>query len=413
MKATLLTLALLALAVPALADDVFDTIDDALTFSADHDAIRVRLSGTVDLEAYAFKQPAPAFIVSSGTDLFQPRFSNFLDAQLGPYFYAFAQTRLDRDFDPTNEDLKFRLDEYALRLTPGQNGAFNLQLGQFASVVGNWNPRHLSWDNPFVNAPLPYEYLTGVWDVEVAKTSAILALWDNTGAKPSTRFPIKTRSLSILWGPSYATGASVSGTLGQFDYAAELKNASLSSRPQDWSIVDRGFQHPTLSTRLAYRPDASWNFGLDASEGPYLLNDTPASEFPRGYGLGDYREIVYGVDAAWLWRNWETWAELYDARFQDPTVGNLDSVAYYVEARYKFTEKFFLSGRWNQERFNALPNGAAAPLYWAPDVWRIDVGPTLRFTAHTQLKLEYSFQREDTIIGQTNRIWAAEFTLRY
>ena len=29
----------------------------------------------------------------------------------------------------------------------------------------------------------------------------------------------------VIWGPSYATGVSVSGRLGRFDYAAELKNA--------------------------------------------------------------------------------------------------------------------------------------------------------------------------------------------
>src|ERR671935_240996 len=73
---------------------------------------------------------------------------------------VFACTAYAFDID----DVLDRLDEYALRITPWQDGRFTLQLGKFATVVGNWVPRHLSWDNPFINAPLVYDNFTAIQD---------------------------------------------------------------------------------------------------------------------------------------------------------------------------------------------------------------------------------------------------------
>jgi hypothetical protein len=40
-------------------DDFLDRVDDQLSFGGWNDAVRVRVSGTVDLEGYALSQPAP------------------------------------------------------------------------------------------------------------------------------------------------------------------------------------------------------------------------------------------------------------------------------------------------------------------------------------------------------------------
>src|SRR5438105_11969711 len=137
-------------------EDLFDRLDSALTFAAFQDNLRTRLSGTIDLEAYHFQQPAPGLIDSKIDNLFNPRLTLFLDAQFGKQIYFFAQSRLDRGFDPSNRGAQIRLDEYAVRITPWEDGRFTLQLGKFATVMGNWVARHLSWDNPFINAPLVY-----------------------------------------------------------------------------------------------------------------------------------------------------------------------------------------------------------------------------------------------------------------
>src|SRR5437667_2921230 len=368
-------------------DDFLDRLDTALTIASFHDNLRLRLSGTIDLEAYRLQQPAPGLIDSKIDNLFNPRLTLFLDAQIGSHIYFFTQARLDRGFDPSDEGAQVRLDEYALRITPWADGRFTLQLGKFATVVGNWVPRHLSWDNPFVDAPLVYENITAISD-KVAPHSAydfVFTMYANE----------KYSFNPVIWGPSYATGVSVSGRLGRFDYAAELKNASLSSRPESWSATEVDFEHPTFSARVGFRPNQMWNFGLSASDGPYFRPEAEQT-LPPGRSTGDYREFVLGQDAGFAWHHLQLWAEFYEARFEVPRVGDADTFAYYFEAKYKFTPQLFGALRWNQQLFSNIPDGAGGQVRWSQDLWRIDAAAGYRFTSHTQLKLQYSFQKEST-----------------
>src|SRR5260370_19350778 len=121
-------------------DDSLDRLDTALSISAFHDNLRARLSGTLDLEIYNFEQPAPGLIDSKIDNLFNPRLTLFLDAQIGSQIYFFAQSRLDRRFDPSDHGAQVRLDEYALRVTPCQHCRLTLQVGTFPTVVCNWAP---------------------------------------------------------------------------------------------------------------------------------------------------------------------------------------------------------------------------------------------------------------------------------
>src|SRR6184192_1242450 len=270
-------------------DDFFDRLDTALTISAFHDNLRARLSGTLDLEIYHFEQPAPGLIDSSIDTLFNPRLTLFLDAQVGSHIYFFSQSRLDRGFDPSDNGAQIRLDEYALRVTPWDDGRLTLQIGKFATVVGNWIPRHLSWENPFINAHLVYGFY----------------YYQKYAFNP------------VIWGPSYASGISVSGRLDRFDYAVEMKNASLSSRPESWYITENDFENPTFSGRVGFRPNEAWNLGFSASEGPYFRREAEPT-LPAGDAIDDYREFVLGQDVSFEWHHLQVWAECYEARFQVP-----------------------------------------------------------------------------------------------
>ena len=384
-------------------DDFFDRLDTALTLSAFHDNFRARLSGTLDLEFYNFQQPAPGLINSSIDNLFNPRLTLFLDTQIGSQIYFFAQSRLDRGFDPSNHGAQVRLDEYALRITPWGDGRLTVQIGKFATVVGNWVPRHGSWDNPFVNAPLVYENITPVSD-KIAPASVS----DFVSASLADKYELN----SVIWGPSYASGVSLSGRLDRFDYAVEMKNASLSSRPESWWVTESGFEPPTFSTRVGFRPNEAWNFGFSASEGPYFRREAEPT-LPPGRDIGDFREFVLGQDASFAWRHLQVWAEFYEARFQVPRVGNADTFAYYVEAKYKFTPQLFGAIRWNQQFFGDVSNSDGESLRWSQDIERIDLAAGYRFTSHTQLKLQYSFQHDITGQANDNHLVAAQLTTRF
>ena len=385
-------------------DDFLDRLDTALSISAFHDNVRARLSGTLDLEIYNFEQPAPGLIDSNIDTLFNPRLTLFLDAQIGSQIYFFAQSRLDRGFDPSDHGAQVRLDEYALRVTPWQDGRFTVQIGKFATVVGNWVPRHLSWDNPFINGPLVYENVTAIQD-KYAAFSPLAFIY-------SPYYYGKYAFNPVIWGPSYASGISVSGQLGKFDYAVEMKNASLSSRPESWYVTENGFENPTFSGRFGFRPNEAWNFGLSASEGPYFRREAEPT-LPPGRDIDDYREFVLGQDVSFAWRHLQLWAEFYEARFEVPRVGNADTFAYYIEAKYKFTPQLFGAIRWNQQLFSTISDGYGHNVNWSPDLGRIDIAAAYRFTPHMQLKLQYGFQHETSSPGDDNHLFAAQFTIRF
>jgi hypothetical protein len=388
----------------AFAQDFLDRVDESLTRSAFHDNVRVRLSGLIDLEFFRIDQPPLGLINTDDRFLFNPRLSLFLDAQLGSRVYLFVQSRLDRGFDPSDAGAQVRLDEYALRLTPWEDGRFNLQIGKFATVVGNWVERHHSWENPFITAPLPYEHFTAISDILVPLSAEDFV----SQLAPNERYEHNP----LIWGPSYATGISAAARLGKFDLAVEMKNSALASRPGSWNALDSGFDQPTVSARVGFRPNESWNIGFSASDGPYY-RPRAASGLPGGRDTEDFRELVLGQDISFAWHHWQWWAEFYETRFEVPRVGDADTFAYYLEGKYKFTPQFFAALRWNQQLFGTVRDPAGQSLRWGDDVWEIDGALAYRFTPHTQLKVQYTLQDERSASTDLNHTLAAQFTVRF
>jgi hypothetical protein len=404
---------LVSAATVRASDGFFDRLEQVLTVSSASGNARARLSGTLDLEAYALARPVPGVIDAAGHALFNPRLTVFADAQGGPRWYAFAQMRADRGFDPADRRAEVRLDEYALRYSPGEDGRFHFQAGKFATVVGNWAPRHGSWANPFITAPLPYEHLTGIWDNEALRSSSVLLQWAHVrpGLPPAITAIEKSLRVPIVWGPSYAIGAAASGRLARVHYAFELKHAALSSRPEAWQHTTRAWRHPTVSGRIGYRPNPAWDFGVSTSTGPYLRPFVQRN-LPPGRGFGRYRQTVVAHDMAFAWRHVQVWAEVYAARFAIPMVGNADTGAYYVEGRYKLTPRFSAALRWNQQLFDTIPHRGGRTR-WGHEVWRIDLAPAFRFTPYVQLKVQYSLQQGDTGERSRAHLGAGQLTVRF
>lgn len=387
---------------------------DPLSISAFDGDFRVKLSSYLDIEGYALPKNAPGLIYTDESALVNPRLSVFLDGQAGSSIYFFLQARLDRGFDPSDGPAAVRLDEYALRYTLWDDGRISLQVGKFSTVVGNWVKRHLSWDNPFINAPLPYENLTGIWGEDAAASAEELLQWAHM---PSREWPYadtysdKRMRVPIIWGPSYASGVSIAGRLGDFDYAVEVKNASLSSGPEYWDVTQVGFEHPTVSGRIGYRPNMAWNIGLSASSGSYLAPEAK-EDLPPGKGLSAYQERVLAQDISFEWHHFQFWSEVYAARFEVPTVGHADTLAYYLEAKYKFTPQFFGALRWNQQFFGSIPyEGTDVP--WGSDTSRVDAALGYRFTPNMQLKLQYSLQNDRWSDPNYSHTFAAQLTYSF
>jgi hypothetical protein len=299
----------------------------------------------------------------------------------GEHLLAHVETRWDRGFDAgARDDGEFRVDEVFLRWRPLGDQRLQIQAGKFATVFGNWVERHAFFDNAFLDAPLPYNRMTALNDRAAPGPAAIAArrnLPDN-----------KTAWLPVLWGPSYATGFAIFGALGKFDYALELKNASLASRPDAWSPFQEYFDYPSVTGRLGWRPSATWAFGLSASRGSYLL-DEAAPALPPGEGRDDFMQTVLGADARWAWRQFQVSGEVIAARFEIPYTGDLDVLSYYVEGRWKLNPSLWIAGRWGQQFFNELDGRS-----WDRDALRAEFAIGVKVTPDVLLKAQYSYTHE-------------------
>lgn len=366
----------------------------------------VSLRGMLDLEFYASQRPPPGLLFENDTAFFNPRMTLFADLHAGRHLAGFVQARFDRGFDPgAKPDGDARLDEYYLRWTPWDEPVVNLQAGKFATVFGAWVPRHLSWDNPFITAPAAYENVIGVGDVGAPPTvGAFLNRRNLPDNKPGW--------MPVIWGPSYASGASWFGRVGRADYAFEVKNAGLSSRPGSWQADETGFSAPTWTGRLGYRPSASWNLGASGSTGAYVVRD-PQNVLPAGSDRGDFRQHVLGLDAAYARHHIELWSELILSRFEVPAVGHADTLAYFVEAKYKITESLFAALRWNQQFFSSVGAPAGGETVWDRDLSRVDAALGWRFNRWLQAKVQYSYGTEPGPNRNGRNLLATVLTLRF
>lgn len=381
-----------------------DRLDRSLHLQTPNGFFRTDLSVLFDLEAYYIDQRPPGLIFDE-SDSFNPRLSLFLDTRLGTHWYSLVQFRVDRGFDPGVFNNDARFDEYLIRYTPFDDPRLNLQAGKFATVIGNWVPRHDSWNNPFITAPLPYENVLTVSDQDSPPRAPFLTR--------KNRADNKQGWMPLIWGPSYASGASIFGSVKRFDYALEVKNASISSRPSAWDHnVD--MDNPTFSSRVGYRPNAAWNIGVSASHGTHLLETVekhPA--WPVGQEVDDYAQTTFAQDISYAHGHWQLWGEIFLSRFEVPNLGDADTAAYYLETKYKFNPRLFGALRWNQQFFNEVPNGLGGKTHWDNQVWRIDSVLGYRFGRHLQTKLQYSYTHHHGPLQQGEQLVAGQMTLKF
>jgi hypothetical protein len=395
------------LALPCQGQELLDKLSDALYLRSPDDVFGLKFSGLFDVEAYYIDQRPPGLLFGDGASFVTPRFSLFLDAYAGKHVYSYVQVRFDDGFHARAPEAHYRVDEYLLRYTPLDGPELNVQVGKFATVVGNWVPRHLSWDNPFINAPLPYENILTVSDTSVPASPAQFL---SRRGQPD----IKTEWLTVVWGPDYGSGASIFGSIGHWDYAAEVKNSSLSSRSTSWDGTDVGWGNPTVSGRLGFRPGVPWNLGLSASYGTYLQQTAEEStSFPSGYGLGSFNQITVAEDASFEWHRLQLWSEIFFSRFQVPNVGNADTLVYYIEAKYQLTVGLYAALRWNQEFYASINDGAGGRTPWDDNVNRVDVALGYRFSRHFQTKVQYSFTHQPGPLQQGEQLVAGQLTFKF
>ncbi len=394
----------LCLTSPLCGQALFESLDNLTRFDADSSGIHADLSFMADATAFAAEQPAQGLLSSDDSVFFSPRLLSFLDVQLGQRVQLHGQMRVDRGFDPgAAAGGQVRLDVYYLQARLWNEDEVNLRIGKFATAFGSWAKRNLSWDNPLITAPMAYEDVLPITDGFAAGGLAGFMARRNAPDNKSGWVP-------IIWGPSYATGASIFGRIGMIEYAFEAKNAALSSNPQSWDGVQDGFHtNPTVTGRVGLRPAPEWSFGTSFSHGPYM-RASAGSTLPGGTNVNDFTQTTWGLDVGYTHHKWQIWSELIAARFEVPRVGAVEVLSGFVEAKYKVTSSLWAAARWNQSAFSDVPGLTTS---WDRNAWRADLALGYRFSERVQMKLQYSVGDKRGNDREGHHLGAMQVTVRF
>ena len=346
------------------------------------------ISGSFETTLWLSDDVPAAFLEFDDGAFIDPRLSVSFDYSSDPRFFFHATLRADRGFDPGAEpDGDIRLDELSLLYRPDGTNALNLQLGKFPTVVGNWVPTHNYYEDPFLLPPLPYSAINGV-NLNNPANNSPTAIQTRSNVSGSTIHSFKENWASIIWGPAYSNGFSVFGSSERFDYAFEIRNASLGAQPSEWDIGEGDFSTPTLSARLGYRPDAAWALGISASYGHYL---NPGAEDVLGPGSDreDFTQTLLGLDLRWAHRGWIVSGEAFFTQYKT-LHEDFRSFSYYLQSRYKIAPGLWFAARFGQTRSNEVSIPSGGQTSWSPDITRAELGLGWRITRDTLIKAQYA-----------------------
>jgi len=384
-------------------------LGDALVAGDPDGAWTVGIDPWIDQTGWFFTQPPPGFIQADGHALYAPVVNLMGTATAGKVLDFTVYAMASRGFDPTEAPMEMILNEYFVNVRPFENQLLALRAGAFGTTFGQWNRRYLSFENPLIDAPLPYGWMTSIGDgTQLPANPAAagqLGRKDKADNVPDWN--------PIIWGPAYASGFSALGTFPAWqgplvDWAVEVKNASLSSRPEEWAWWDRNMASPTITGRVAIRPDARWTIGGSVSQGSYLIADPTVR---TGTSIGDpgqYDQTTWGIDLSYAHRWAEIWAEFIWNTFDQPALGDLTSFSWFVEGRINVAVDTWVSARWNSQFYGDL-NGES----WDNDVQRFDIGGGTRLSESFTFKLQFSHANESGSVDQGQWYGATQLIMEF
>lgn len=348
-------------------------------------------SGSIKATTYVADSPVQGFGKFDEDVFFDPRLELSLDALFDDYWFFHATARIDRGFDIGDDpdDGDIRIDELLLRYRPLGDNRLNIQLGKQTTVFGTWAQTHDFHDDPFILPPLAYGQIIGIGVQNPGALAPAAILGREQGTRPGI-FDTKKRLWGgTIWGPIYSTGLSAFGSVGDFSYGFEMKNVGLSSHPDQWDYEPGDFDSPSFAGRVAWRPNAAWTAGVSFARGPYL--DPDAEQFlPPGFDRGDLAHTAIGLDLRYSAGDWIFSGEVIGSEFETLDAGDLRSLSYHVQARYKVHPGFWIAARIGQTLNNDARGPAGESVEWSPDLLRSELAAGYRITADTLVKAHYA-----------------------
>lgn len=396
------------------ADRLLEDLSNALFWETENGQVAIQLGGQAEWVGFASDEkgnpPGFFFPEKSEKSGYAPRLEINADLFIGEYFTAFAKIRWDHGVHPGSAQLygdhtEVRLDEAYAKLRLGDTGA-SVRIGQFTPQIGGFLARLSSWDNSLINYPLLYENVTSITDNQFPAN-------DDSFARRADLPDLKAVWIPVIWAPLYNRGISVDGTRGSYSYSLNFLNSNISSRPEVWN--DNTWSAPTVTGRLGYRPSPNWDIGLSLATGSYLREPLSAGPpLPSSTRRSDYQQQTAGIDISYISHRWQVWAEAWYSEYEIPNFLESPKVySYFIEGRYDFSTKSWVSLRWNHELYNTLTDTSTGRDYeWDNPIYRIDLGYGIRWSRHLQTKFQYSYQHQDANFQNAEHFGAIECIIK-
>ena len=118
----------------------------------------------------------------------------------------------------------------------------------------------------------------------------------------------------------------------------------------------------------------------------FTCNEEVASSLPAGKTPEDYVQEAIGFDMTFEMRHLKLIGEAVFNKWQTPYIvdaqnnpTDLSLFGWYVEGQYAFLPGFYIAARFDQLKFDKIPNSTGQALTWDDDIWRLEGGIGYQF----------------------------------
>lgn len=374
--------------------------------------LQLTLSGQLDIEGVHVTSDAPtgaagldpcqtchvevarAFMAGEGA-FNASRLRLFVDFFLGDHVYTMAEVRTSHGRESLTGGIRTKVEQFFVRFT-GAGERLALQAGRFASPFGSYAARHRSVLDPFVSAPLMYDYRTVMNRWRTPGSASAFLTWQDRPEDPDLP------GAGPIWETPYQWGAMASGNLGPVELRVAAMNSSPSSNPNAWSNDWDRFDPPSWIVGARWQASASLELGASWNRGPWLESPLDGSETPPpgpsppvpDPAWRPYDQEMVAADIAWARGPWMLRAEgLLDYWAVPNVTERANERAVNVEVQRDLAPGFSAALRYGYIDFRPLDDdlGAASPFPggrdWDRDVSRYEGSLAYRLTRNVGLLL--------------------------
>lgn len=291
---------------------------------------------------------------------------------------------------------------YALyvRVRPWKDRPFDVQAGRIPAVFGTFSRRY-GGDNPLIGVPLAYQYLTSLRPDSVPASADNLLFFRGLGWEVAYQVGDKTATTGVPLITAYRwdTGVEAHTATRLIDAAFAITSGTLSNpRVGD----DNGGRQ--YSSRVAVKPVIGLIVGASASRGEFLSRAI-SSYYQPVFPDAHYQQRAVGLDAEYSRGFWIVRGELIHSRWNIPAanlpyIANpLRATAGYVEAKYRFTPRFYTAARLDHLTFSKITGehqtvaAPGQPTPWDAPVSRAELAGGALITRHVTARMAVQFNR--------------------